>query len=94
MERIYAWSEKRGPPLPLPLLGDEAGKLTIKRIYHRQPMPVLSSRATEVVCAIMQLKAVLTIVAMETPLARVLVSKISAGMIQDRGPHVALKQKL
>lgn len=33
-------------------------------------------------------------VASDTPLERVLVSNISAGMIHDRGPHVALKQKL
>jgi hypothetical protein len=40
------------------------------------------------------LKAKETIVAMETPLERVRVSKISAGMIQDRGPHVAENEKL
>lgn len=33
-------------------------------------------------------------VAILTPLERVRVSKISAGMIQDRGPLVALKEKL
>ena len=43
---------------------------------------------------IMVLKANDTMVAMETPLERVLVSKTSAGMIQDRGPHVAEKEKL
>lgn len=31
---------------------------------------------------------------METPLDRVWVSKISAGMIQDRGPQVELKEML
>jgi translation elongation factor EF-1alpha len=40
------------------------------------------------------LKAKDTIVAIETPLERVLVSKISAGMIQDNGPHVAENEKL
>jgi hypothetical protein len=68
--------------------------LTMKRIYQRQPIPVLSSNATEVVCPIMVLKAKLVIVAMETPLDLVFVSKISAGMIQDRGPQVALNEKL
>jgi hypothetical protein len=42
----------------------------------------------------MVLKANETIVAMETPFERVLVSKISAGMIQESGPHVAEKEKL
>jgi hypothetical protein len=42
----------------------------------------------------MVLNAKDVIVAMETPLERVLVSKISAGMIQDKGPQVELKQKL
>lgn len=63
-------------------------------MYHRQPMPVLSSRATDVVCPIMVLNANDTMVAMDTPLERVLVSKISAGMIHDSGPHVALNEKL
>jgi hypothetical protein len=40
------------------------------------------------------LKAKETMVAMDTPLERVRVSKISAGMIQDRGPQVAEKEKL
>jgi hypothetical protein len=40
------------------------------------------------------LKAKETIVAIETPLERVRVSKISAGIIQDKGPHVAEKEKL
>lgn len=34
------------------------------------------------------------IVAMETPLDRVRVSKTSAGIIQDNGPHVAENEKL
>jgi hypothetical protein len=70
------------------------GGLTIKRMYHLQPMPVLSSRATDVVWPIMVLKAKDIIVARDTPLARVFISKISAGMIQDKGPQVALKEKL
>lgn len=69
-------------------------ELTIKRMYHLQPIPVLSSRATEVVWPIMVLKAKDIIVATETPFARVFISKISAGMIQDNGPQVALKEKL
>jgi hypothetical protein len=40
------------------------------------------------------LKAKEVMVAMETPLERVRVSKISAGMIQDSGPQVAEKEKL
>ena len=40
------------------------------------------------------LKAKDVMVAMETPLERVRVSKISAGIIQDRGPQVAEKEKL
>jgi len=43
---------------------------------------------------IIVLKAKLTIVAIETPLDRVRVSNISAGMIHDSGPQVALKEKL
>jgi hypothetical protein len=50
--------------------------------------------AIGVVCPIIVLNAKLTIVAILTPLALVLVSKISAGMIQDSGPHVALNEKL
>jgi hypothetical protein len=42
----------------------------------------------------MVLKAKDIMVAMETPLARVRVSKISAGMIQLSGPQVAEKEKL
>jgi hypothetical protein len=40
------------------------------------------------------LKAKDTMVAIETPLERVRVSNISAGMIQDKGPQVAEKEKL
>lgn len=40
------------------------------------------------------LKAYEVMVAMETPLERVFMSKISAGIIHDRGPQVALKLKL
>src|ERR1051326_8021219 len=50
--------------------------------------------ATEVTCPIIVLKAKLVIVAIDTPFARVLVSNISAGIIQLNGPHVALKEKL
>lgn len=47
-----------------------------------------------VIWPIRVLKAKETMVAMDTPLERVRVSNISAGMIQDRGPHVAEKEKL
>lgn len=40
------------------------------------------------------LKAKEVMVAIETPLDRVRVSKISAGMIQESGPQVAEKEKL
>ena len=50
--------------------------------------------AVSVTCPMSVLKAKETIVAIETPLERVRVSKISAGMIQERGPQVALKEKL
>ena len=40
------------------------------------------------------LKAKETMVAIETPFERVRVSKISAGIIQERGPQVAEKEKL
>jgi len=50
--------------------------------------------AVSVTCPIKVLKAKETMVAMETPLDRVRVSKISAGMTQDRGPQVAEKEKL
>ena len=40
------------------------------------------------------LKAKETMVAIETPLERVRVSKTSAGMTQERGPQVAEKEKL
>jgi hypothetical protein len=50
--------------------------------------------ATPVTCPIMVLNANETMQAMETPLERVFVSKISAGMIQDKGPQLALKMKL
>ena len=50
--------------------------------------------ATSVTWPISVLKAKLTMVAMETPFERVRVSNISAGMIQDRGPQVAEKEKL
>lgn len=63
-------------------------------MYHLQPMPSFSSRATEVVWPIMVLKANDIMVAIDTPLARVFISKISAGIIHDKGPHVALKEKL
>lgn len=66
--------------------------------------------ASPVTCPIMVLKAKEVIVAIDTPLERVLVSNtrevshvlswkdarnlLSAGMIQERGPHVELKLKL
>jgi hypothetical protein len=50
--------------------------------------------AVDVVCPIIVLKAKLTIVAIETPLALVLVSNISAGIIQLSGPQEILKEKL
>ena len=43
---------------------------------------------------IMVLKANEVMVAIDTPLERVFVSKISAGMIHERGPQVAEKEKL
>lgn len=42
-------------------------RLTMKRMYHFQPIPVTSSSATDVVCPIMVLKAKLVIVAIDTP---------------------------
>lgn len=50
--------------------------------------------AVSVICPIRVLKANETIVAIETPLERVLVSKISAGITQERGPQVAENEKL
>jgi hypothetical protein len=50
--------------------------------------------AVGVTWPIIVLKAKEIMVASETPLERVLVSNISAGMIHDKGPHVALKLKL
>ena len=50
--------------------------------------------AVSVICPMRVLKAKETMVAIEIPLDRVRVSKISAGMIQDRGPQVAEKEKL
>ena len=50
--------------------------------------------AIPVTCPIIVLNAKETIVAIETPLDRVRVSNTSAGIIQDRGPHVAEKEKL
>lgn len=50
--------------------------------------------AMGVTCPIIVLNAKDIMVARETPLARVRVSKISAGMIQERGPQVAEKEKL
>ena len=47
-----------------------------------------------VTCPMSVLKAKDTMVAMATPFERVRVSKISAGMIQERGPHIAEKEKL
>lgn len=47
-----------------------------------------------VTCPIMVLKANDIMVAIETPLARVRVSKISAGIIQLSGPQVAENEKL
>lgn len=47
-----------------------------------------------VTCPIMVLNANEVMVAIETPFARVRVSNTSAGMIQDRGPQVAEKEKL
>lgn len=49
---------------------------TQKRMYQRH---LIVFMATEVVCPIIVLKAKLVMVAIETPFARVLVSKISAG---------------
>ena len=60
-------------------------------MYQRH---LMVSIAVDVVCPIKVLKAKLAIVAIDTPFARVLVSKISAGMIQLSGPHVALNEKL
>lgn len=51
-------------------------------------------KAVDVTCPMSVLKAKETMVAMETPLERVRVSKISAGIIQERGPQVAEKEKL
>ena len=51
-------------------------------------------RAMGVTWPIMVLNAKEVMVAMLTPLERVRVSKTSAGMIQERGPQVALKEKL
>lgn len=64
---------------------------TQKRIYQRHLILVM---ATDVVWPIIVLKAKLVIVAIETPLARVLVSKISAGIIQESGPQAQEKEKL
>lgn len=64
---------------------------TQKRIYQRH---LIVFMATEVVWPIRVLNAKLVMVATDTPFARVLVSKISAGMIQERGPQVQLKEKL
>lgn len=50
--------------------------------------------AVPVTCPIKVLKAKETMVAMETPLERVRVSNISAGITQERGPQVAEKEKL
>jgi hypothetical protein len=51
-------------------------------------------RNSPVICPMSVLKAKDTMVAMETPLERVRVSKISAGIIHDRGPQVAENEKL
>jgi hypothetical protein len=50
--------------------------------------------AVDVVCPIIVLNAKLTMVAILTPLALVLVSNISAGMIQLSGPQEMEKEKL
>jgi hypothetical protein len=50
--------------------------------------------AVSVIWPMRVLKAKLTMVAIETPLERVRVSKISAGMTQESGPQVAEKEKL
>jgi hypothetical protein len=50
--------------------------------------------AVPVTCPMRVLKANETMVAIETPFERVRVSKISAGMTQERGPQVAEKEKL
>ena len=50
--------------------------------------------AISVTCPISVLKAKETMVAIETPLERVRVSKISAGITQERGPQVQEKEKL
>lgn len=50
--------------------------------------------AMGVTCPIIVLNAKDIMVASETPLARVRVSKISAGIIHERGPQVAEKEKL
>ena len=47
-----------------------------------------------VTCPIKVLNAKETMVAIITPLDRVLVSKISAGMIHESGPQAALKETL
>ena len=63
----------------------------MKSKYH---LHLMVKMAVDVVWPIKVLKAKLVMVAMETPLLLVLVSKISAGMIHDNGPQVALKEKL
>jgi hypothetical protein len=50
--------------------------------------------AVSVIWPMSVLKAKETMVAIETPLERVRVSKTSAGMTQERGPQVAEKEKL
>lgn len=57
---------------------------TANRVKYRQPT---ESMATLVICPISVLKAKLIMVARDTPLERVCVSKISAGMIQESGPQ-------
>ena len=50
--------------------------------------------AVEVTCPIKVLKAKETMIERLTPLERMCVSKISAGIIQERGPQVAEEKKL
>lgn len=58
---------------------------TTNVMKYRHPTCVM---AGEVICPISVLKAKLTMTPMETPFDLVLVSKTSAGMIQDRLPQV------
>lgn len=59
--------------------------VTQNRMKNFQPTATMP---TDVTCPIIVLKAKEVMAAMPTPLERVAVSKISAGMIQERGPVV------